>query len=105
MKKIIRSKVFRKELYSHFIEVGGTPKQWGQLLKSQLPPEIYEQALQWDLEESKAFVADQARQWQVMSPVSPVPDSVSLEAAPVQSAEMEEPLSEPVGLDGSPSDA
>ena len=68
VKRLIRSKLFRKELYPHFIQAGGTVKQWAQLLKSQLPPETMEQAAQWDVEEWKAFIADQAKQWQAMSP-------------------------------------
>lgn len=68
VKRLIRSKPFRKELYPLFIQAGGTVKQWAQLLKSQLPPETMKQAAQWEMEEWKAFMTNQARQWQAMSP-------------------------------------
>lgn len=69
VKRLIRGKLFRKELYPYFIDAGGTVKQWAQLLKSQLPPETMEQAAQWDVDAWKAFVAEQAKQWQAMSPI------------------------------------
>jgi hypothetical protein len=68
-KRLLRQKAFRKELYPHFIESGGTSKQWGQLLKSQATAEIIEQADEWTVDNWKDFLADQARQWLEMLPV------------------------------------
>ncbi|MFH1371765.1 MAG: hypothetical protein ABII09_10840 [Planctomycetota bacterium] len=63
VKRLIRGTVFRKELYPHFIQSGGTPQQWTQLLKAQLPPEIIEKTVNWDVQQWKDFIGDQARQW------------------------------------------
>jgi hypothetical protein len=68
VKKLLRDKPFRKELYPLFIETGGTPRQWGQLLKSQLPPDLLDESAQWDADRWKAFVVDQARQWLILAP-------------------------------------
>jgi hypothetical protein len=69
VKRLLRGKLFRKELYPHFIERGGTMKQWDQLLKAQLPPETIEKALHWDVDGWKTFIGEQAEQWHAMSPV------------------------------------
>lgn len=94
VKKLLRGKLFRKELYPGFIEAGGTPKQWAQLLKSQLPPETIEHAQEWNADNWKAFVAEQARQWRAMAPPAlPVRDEIEPEAAQAKNevATSEEP--------------
>lgn len=68
VKKILRDKAFRKELYPLFVATGGTPRQWSQLLKQQFPLDMQDKVMQWDAEQWKAFVTDQARQWTLMSP-------------------------------------
>jgi hypothetical protein len=68
VKKLLRTKVFRKELYPCFMAAGGTPKQWAQLLRSQLPPETADQTSDWGADKWKEFVIDQARLWAEMSP-------------------------------------
>ena len=68
VKRFLAGKVFRKELYPYFMEHGGTGKQWAQLLKSQLPPEILDQAAEWDVDGWKTFIAEQAKEWRAMAP-------------------------------------
>jgi hypothetical protein len=68
VKKLLGPKAFRKEVYPCFVGAGGTPKQWAQLLRSQLPPEIADQMSGWGADKWKEFVVDQARQWAEMAP-------------------------------------
>ncbi|MDQ3774404.1 MAG: hypothetical protein M3461_08600 [Pseudomonadota bacterium] len=57
VKKLIRGKVFRKELYPHFIDLGGESITWGRLLNSRIPPDQLEQMEGWGSEEWKQYIS------------------------------------------------
>jgi hypothetical protein len=91
VKKLLRGKTFRKELYPLFVQAGGTPKQWNQLLQSQLPPETAKQGSEWDAEHWKSFVVDQATQWKALAPNAPVAAPTG-EAEPLAPSQEEPPV-------------
>lgn len=57
VKRLIRGKIFRKELYPFFIEQGGKPHLWNRLLKMQMPSEKLAESQSWGVDEWKTFVA------------------------------------------------
>jgi hypothetical protein len=57
VKRLIRGKVFRKDLYPYFIQLGGTSQTWNRLLKAQVPAEKLGDHQTWGVDEWKAFIA------------------------------------------------
>lgn len=57
VKRLIRGKVFRKDLYPHFMQLGGTSQAWIRLLKTQVPAEKLREHQGWGVDEWKAFIA------------------------------------------------
>ncbi len=71
IKHLIATKLFRKELYPHFIANGGTPQAWPRLLKR---PVSLEEAEQWQnrgVDEWKAYVAAVAKEASAASVAAP----------------------------------
>lgn len=62
IKHLIAGKLFRKELYPHFIASGGTPQAWPRLLKRPVSPEEIEQWQNWGADDWKAYVAAVAKE-------------------------------------------
>ncbi len=58
MKKLVNGKVFRKELYPYFVELGGDPSAWARVLRTQIDPSLAESMHAWGLDEWKKFVSD-----------------------------------------------
>jgi len=57
VKRLIRGKVFRQELYPYFVTLGGKPHEWNLLLKTQLPTEIVAESKSWGADQWKAFIS------------------------------------------------
>jgi hypothetical protein len=57
VKRLIRGKVFRTELYPYFLQLGGMPQAWNRLLKTQVPAEKLGEYQSWGVDEWKAFIA------------------------------------------------
>jgi hypothetical protein len=56
LKKFIRGKVFRKDLFAHFVSLGGNAALWPRLLGQQLTAEQINQMQSWGLDEWKDYV-------------------------------------------------
>jgi hypothetical protein len=56
IKKLIVAKVFRKELYPHFIECGGDPSAWARILRVQIDPASVESMKDWSEQDWKSFI-------------------------------------------------
>jgi len=63
IKTLIRTKEFRKDLYPLFVTSGGKPSHWSRFIKAQLPPEEIEKVSEWDEQEWKSYVIEQAKQF------------------------------------------
>jgi len=89
LKRLLAGKTFRKALYPAFIKAGGSPKQWTQLLKSQLPNEMQQQSVEWTEANWLDYVVSQAAAWgnMVSLPTEPPHKAVSPESSPPQSGE------------------
>lgn len=57
VKKMIVGKVFRKDLYPHFLEIGGDAGAWAKILRMQIDPDLAEGMRSWDAAEWKEFVS------------------------------------------------
>ena len=57
VKKLIQGKVFRKDLYPYFQELGGGPASWAKILRIQVPNQDVEQMHSWFSEEWRQFIA------------------------------------------------
>lgn len=91
IKRILRGKVFRKDLYPHFIANGGTPGAWARLLKTPLPLDSVDQYASWGRDEWKDYVASLAKQTTAMSPVAD-PPTVVVAVAPTKAKYEDEDL-------------
>jgi len=58
VKKLIQGKVFRKDLYPYFQELGGDPGSWAKILRIQIPPDQLESMHQWASEAWKQYIED-----------------------------------------------
>jgi hypothetical protein len=98
VKRLVAGKAFRKSLYPAFIQAGGTPKQWVQLLKSQLPTELQEQSAEWTEANWLDYVISQATAWRnIVSLPTELPDKVvSAESSKAQSVEEAQGIAEGV---------
>lgn len=67
VKRLIGSKVFRKDLYPQFLAGGGTVTTWPRVLRMELTPEEAERTHAWGLEEWKSFLLSRAAE---VSPTS-----------------------------------
>lgn len=56
VKKMINGKVFRKELFPYFEEIGGDPAIWARLLRSPVDSDLSDQMSEWGIEEWKQFL-------------------------------------------------
>ncbi|MCA1592731.1 MAG: hypothetical protein LC754_08800, partial [Acidobacteria bacterium] len=56
VKKLVRGKVFRKDLYPHFVGLGGDASTWARLLRTRLSPEQTDQMQSWQVDEWKEFI-------------------------------------------------
>jgi hypothetical protein len=56
VKKLIRGKVFKKELYPYFVSLGGDASSWARLLRLSLPTEQAQEMQGWQLEDWKHYV-------------------------------------------------
>jgi hypothetical protein len=70
IKRLIGTKVFRKELYPCFIDSGGTPKAWVRLLKTQVAAEDLERLQNWGVEEWKTYLATRAKELRNSEPAA-----------------------------------
>lgn len=61
IKKILRGKVFRKDLFPHFIAAGGDVGTWTRVLRAPVGPEELETYQSWTADEWKQFLTEQAR--------------------------------------------
>jgi hypothetical protein len=57
VKKLIQGKVFRKDLYPFFQEIGGDPASWAKVLRVQIPQEQVAQMQDWSSEEWKHYIS------------------------------------------------
>ncbi len=80
IKHLIAGKLFRKELYPHFIASGGTPQAWPRVLKKPVSSEEIEQLQNWGVDEWKAYVAAIAKE------LGPAPAVIAQELAPASAA-------------------
>ena len=62
IKRALREKVFRKELYSHFIACGGSAKQWPRVLKTEASQELLAEVEKWGVDQWKNYVFRRARE-------------------------------------------
>jgi hypothetical protein len=74
IKRLLRGKVFRKELYPYFLSQGGTVQAWAQLLRMPIPQDSLEEYAGWGFEEWKEYVAVRAKNPLISE--RPVPESV-----------------------------
>lgn len=58
VKKLVQGKVFRKDLYPYFQELGGDPASWAKILRIQLSQEQLPSMQEWGSEDWKQYVAD-----------------------------------------------
>ena len=70
VKKLIRGKVFRKDVYADFAQAGGDPSVWARILRIRLDPSEVEQMTMWDAAEWKQYVHAQAAE--IMRSEAPV---------------------------------
>ena len=61
IKHAVRGKVFRKELYPHFVASGGQSAQWPHFLGSEISQEFLDAAHKWGIEEWKDYIAKRAQ--------------------------------------------
>lgn len=57
IKKLIRGKVFRKDLYPHFVSLGGDGQTWARLLRTPPTPEQVDQMNSWSASDWKEFIS------------------------------------------------
>jgi len=60
IKKLIQGKVFRKELYPHFIASGGNTSDWARILRTPVPAEHVTNYQTWSSQEWKDYLTEQA---------------------------------------------
>lgn len=58
VKKLLRGKVFRKELYPCFLTLGGDPASWARMLSLRVSTEQLKEMESWGAEEWKLFIAN-----------------------------------------------
>jgi ribosomal protein S25 len=56
VKKMVNGKVFRKELYPFFEEIGGDPNTWARILRIQIDSGLSDQMQEWGAEEWKHYI-------------------------------------------------
>jgi hypothetical protein len=78
IKTMLQGKVFRKELYPHFVEYGGNPTTWAQFLRTPIMMDNIGQFQNWTVEEWKDFIANKAKEI-VAKEIKPIPDDLDLE--------------------------
>jgi hypothetical protein len=71
VKKLIRGKVFRKELYPYFQAIGGDTATWAKLLRAQISQERVAQMQDWGIDEWKQFIATRWEEIKI-NPTSPM---------------------------------
>lgn len=57
VKKLIQGKVFRKDLYPYFQEIGGDPGSWAKVLRVQVAHDQVAQMQEWGSEDWKHYIA------------------------------------------------
>jgi hypothetical protein len=57
VKKLIAGKVFRKDLYPYFIEIGGDASAWPKILRTQIDPADVESMNGWSGQDWKEFIS------------------------------------------------
>lgn len=57
IKKLIRGKVFRKDLYPHFVAIGGDGSSWARVLRTSLSSDQLEQMDTWGAEDWKDYIS------------------------------------------------
>jgi hypothetical protein len=62
LKRLLQGKVFRKELYPLFLENGGDPKSWGQVLKTPASVDELEQLQSWGADDWKDYVIKRGKE-------------------------------------------
>lgn len=75
IKKLIQGKVFRKDLYPFFQELGGAPASWAKILRIQIPQEEIGQMQGWNSEEWKEYIA---ARWAEIKPAAAEAESILL---------------------------
>ena len=62
IKRALRGKVFRKELYPHFLASGGSTKLWPRVLKTEVSEEFMEGAEKWGVVEWKNYITQRVNE-------------------------------------------
>lgn len=57
VKKLIQGKVFRKDLYPYFQEIGGDPSTWAKILRIQIEKDQLASMHEWNVDDWKLFIA------------------------------------------------
>ena len=57
IKKLIRGKVFRRDLYPHFVSLGGDGSSWARVLRTIPTPDEFEQMNTWGSDDWKDYIA------------------------------------------------
>ena len=79
VKKVIQGKVFRKELYPHFQELGGDPSSWATLLRTQPNQDQLSAMSDWNADDWKKYIATRWKEMQEASSLSGTPPSFGLD--------------------------
>jgi hypothetical protein len=102
VKRILREKPFRKELYPLFIASGGTPQQWNRLLKYQFASDMQEKVSQWEADQWKSFIVEQAQDWATSTPIHQPELLVEESEEPDSPPDVGIPEEEPPRIDDNP---
>jgi len=78
IKTMLQGKVFRKDLYPHFVEHGGDTTTWAQFLRTPVLKDNIGQFQNWTVEEWKDFIANKAKEF-VAKEIKTIPDDLNLE--------------------------
>lgn len=87
IKRLLKTKAYRKELYPHFIECGGANKVWPKVLKTEVSEQFIEDAERWTEDDWKVYIEKRAKE-----PVSQ--QKPLLSNAMVSTEQVNQPLSE-----------
>jgi len=75
---MLQGKVFRKELYPHFVEHGGNTTTWAKFLRTPVPQDAFGQFQNWTVEEWKEYIAARAKET-LVGVSKTIPDDLDLE--------------------------
>jgi DNA-binding transcriptional regulator YdaS (Cro superfamily) len=87
VKRLIRGKVFRQELFPYFVSIGGKPHEWNRLLKMQMPAETVGECKSWGADEWKTFISTRLPELTSAEPASQDAQAISEDVQPRERVE------------------